>query len=134
MPITVSTRRPSMKTTSMLAPLRVSAAGMRDPTRRHVDVAVLVLSRGQRSAPANAIIAPLSVQNSGAGTRAEAVARRACAQLAQRAVGADAAGDHERVAPGLLERAPALDRERLATASWNACAMSAGLLVLLVPA
>ena len=69
----------------------------------------------RRSAPAKAIIAPLSVQNAGRGkqTRPPRLRGDVVQLRAQALVGADAAGDHQRVAAGRIQRALALDRQRV---------------------
>ena len=85
-----------------------AASGQRGRTSQ---CAPLRRARASRSAPANAIIAPLSVQNARSREVAPApprVARRASQPLAQRAVGAHAAGHHEPRAARRVER-----RERL---------------------
>ena len=67
-----------------------------------------------RSAPAKAIIAPLSVQSAGRGKQARPP-RLPPSPATSRAgaVGADAAGHHQRVAAGRIQRALALDRQRV---------------------
>ena len=58
--------------------------------------------RRSRSIPAQAIIAPLSVQSFGGGATSGRPASRAKARqrLRERRIGGDAAGDHERLARG----------------------------------